>query len=105
MGLSWRWCVLIWKHPRLLHGICSSSGLRTLHGQFTCGIGDGIDFYGEARTLRDVLVRNQVHIQKTIGAVSGPQEVDFSEAAAPAFEPERQSFPLLFVSLEMQQDV
>src|SRR5450759_388792 len=105
MGRSWHWYVLIWNHLRLLHGICFSSDLRILHGQFTCGIRDGVDLNGKARMLGDVPIRNQVHIKKTVRAIPGPQEVDFCKAATPTFEPEQQSFHLFFVSLEMQQDV
>ena len=49
---------------RRLRGIYSTFRSGNLHGQFTCGIGDGIDLHGEARTLRDVRVGNQVNVEK-----------------------------------------
>ena len=53
----------------------------------------------------DVLISNNVHIKKTLGAIPGPKEVDLSEAPTPALEPGHQFFPLFFVSLEMRQEV
>src|SRR5579864_8377896 len=105
MAPSWRWCVLIWNRSRTLPGICSSSGLRILHGKFTRGIRDGIYLHGEARTFGDVFVRHPVHIEKAVCAIASPEEVDFREAAAPTFERQSQFFPLLFVPLNMQKDV
>src|ERR1019366_8767046 len=45
------------------------------------------------------------NIEQAFGSVAGPQEVDFTEATAPAFQPEQQFSRLVSGTLPMQQQV
>src|SRR5664280_473732 len=79
--------------------------LRFLHRQLPRGIGDRVNLNGIARALCDVPIGDQVNIEQAFGSVAGSQEVDFTEATAPAFQPEQQFSRLVFGTLHMQQQV
>src|SRR5664280_1015351 len=79
--------------------------LRFLHRQLPRGIGDRVNLNGIARPLCDVRIGDQVNIEQAFRAIAGPQEVDFTEATAPAFQPEQQFSCLVFGTLQMQQQV
>ncbi len=76
-----------------------------LHRQLSRRIGDGIDLHGVARSSCDVRIGDELDIEQTFRSISGPQEIDLAETAAPAFEPEHQFLLLLVRTLEMNQHI